>query len=63
MKYKILKPIEARKWEVGDILQADERSAENLLEQGIVEPYDGEESHKHVAITVDPVKLGTIINI
>lgn len=61
-KYSVLKQFDERKWEVGDIVLTDDRSAQELTEQGFIEMYEGEEPHKHIAITVDPVKLSTINN-
>ncbi len=61
-KYKVLKAVEQRSWEIGDIVNMDDVSASKLLESNIVEVYEGDEPHKHVAITVDPVKLSATAN-
>lgn len=62
-KYKALQPFESRKWEIGDIISMDERSASKLLEDGVVEEYFGDEPNKHVAITVDPATLNGVIKV
>ena len=61
-KYKVLKAVEQRSWEIGDIVNMDDVSASKLLEHNIVEAYEGDEPNKHVAITVDPVKLSATAN-
>lgn len=60
--YKVLQNVEQRSWEIGDIVSMDDRSASKLLENNIVENYEGSEPHKHVAITVDSVKLSAVAN-
>jgi hypothetical protein len=55
--YQVIKQFKERNWEVGDIVKADDFSAEKLLQEGYVEEYTGDEPPKHTVINVDPVKL------
>lgn len=63
MKYKILKEYPERNWKIGEIAQIDEKSSVPLLRGGFIEPYNGDEPHKHIAITVDPIGLTSNIKI
>lgn len=60
MKYKVIKPFAERQWEVGDIVFADSFSGARLIDDGYVEPYEGDEAAKHTVINVNPVSLSAV---
>jgi hypothetical protein len=53
MKYKVIKPVEHKNWEVGDIVMV----SGDIEESGILEKYEGTEPHKHTLVVVDTVSL------
>lgn len=53
MKYQVIKAVESRKWEVGDIVEV----VGNLPENDVLTPYEGNEPNKHVLAVVEPATL------
>lgn len=57
MKQRVIKEVEKYNWIEGEIVEAVGAIADRLIEEGITEPYTGEEPNKHLIIEPNPIKL------
>lgn len=60
-KFTILKAVEKWSWLPGEILEM-EGDPSWMIENGYLEPYEGNEPNKHVIVVVDPVSVGLTVH-